>query len=117
MDWLIKSRSICDADQVLSSGNPRNGGGPLNPIESTYSGAGLRVDLVGRWFEFGACEFTASAACVGGATGLFILPPSCNLEAASDSVEFGASAEEVEVAVALGLPSLGLTAGAARESG
>ena len=74
----MASKSAADADQVLFVGKPRNGGGPLNSIESTYKGAGFRVDLIGRRFEFGASfTFSASAACVGGAAaGLFTSPPS-----------------------------------------
>ena len=66
MDALMKSNSLADADQVLSSGKPLNGGGPLNSIESTYKGTGLRVDLTGRLFEFPACS-----SCIGGADVVF----------------------------------------------
>ena len=55
------SSSSGDADQVLSSGNPLKGGGPLNPIASTYMGAGFRVDRLGfpPAFEFAALEGAA----------------------------------------------------------
>ena len=47
MDALMTSKSSADADQVLSVGNPLNGGGPLYSNASIYSGAGFRVDLTG----------------------------------------------------------------------
>ena len=59
------SKSAAEADQVLWSGNPRKGGGPLNSSESTYSGFGFLVVLIGRRFEFPASLYTASAACAG----------------------------------------------------
>ena len=77
MDLLMTSRSAGDADQVLLTGNPRKGGGPLQSSSnaSTYNGAGLRVDRFGR-FEFPASGFAASTAFVDGAAGLFTSPPS-----------------------------------------
>ena len=115
----MTSRSAADADQVLFAGNPRNGGGPLHSIstESTYNGAGLRVDRTDRRFEI-AASFTASSALVGGAAGLFTCPPSCK-SASEPSFELELPLEEEveEEGLAGGLPNLGLVAGAARDLG
>ena len=67
IELLMASSSAAEADHVLLTGKPLNGGGPLNSIESIYSGFGLRVDRFGRRFEFAASlVFTASAASVDG---------------------------------------------------
>ena len=95
MDALIESSSLADADQVLSSGNPLNGGGPLKSMESTYRGTGLRVDLTGRLFEFPACSSCVGGADVSGASG-------GEEDIVSDSTGFEALEE--------GLPRLGRSA-------
>ena len=62
IDLLMAARSAADADHVLLTGNPLNGGGPLNSIESTYTGVGFRVLRTGRveifppTFEFSAAS-------------------------------------------------------------
>ena len=80
-------------------------------------GEGFRVDRIGRFPP--TFEFTASAALVDGATGLFTSTPFCKSapELVLPSVEFETLGVEVDVGAAGGLPSLGLTAGAARDSG
>ena len=78
---------------------------------------GFLVDLAGRWFEFPALEFTASAACVSGATTLFTSPPVFAGGFGSKSVVVVGGGEFSEVDFLAGLPNLGLWAGAASESG
>ena len=89
------SNSLEEADQVLSSGNPRKGGGPLNSNESTYAGAGFLVDLAGFCLD----EDPGGSGVPGGSgrTGV--------VEGAEGT---GVSDDESAEGLFLGLPSLGL---------
>ena len=90
------------------------------------SGEGFRVDLIGLWFEFAASS--ELAARVGGAASLFT--SSCcgittggsginRLRLFESAVCCGPAKASVDDCKSLeaGLPSLGLTAGAAKDSG